>query len=42
MSKPAVTAKEETGAELPEPWTTTDTLWQPETAEWTSRKLQTS
>lgn len=42
MSKPAVTAKEETGAELAEPWTTTDTLWQPGTAEWTSRKLQTS
>lgn len=41
MSKSAVTVKEETGAELPEPRTSTDTLWQPGTAEWTSRKLQT-
>lgn len=41
MSKPTVTAKEETGEELPEPRTSTDTLWQSGTAEWTSRKLQT-
>lgn len=41
MSKPHVTAKEQIGTELPEPLTSINTLWQPGTAEWISRKLWT-